>query len=84
MKLNPSDTAPKDKFILADFGHGWLLLAIWSEADSAWSAAMPGSSQIGDGEWEWERYFETETFLPYNLRGWLPMPKIDDEGNVTW
>jgi len=80
MKLNPPETAPKNAFILADFGHRFLLLAIWSEPDSAWSTAMSAASQI-DGE-EWEMYFETETFQHKYLRGWLPMPEIDDEGNV--
>jgi len=80
MKLNPPETAPKNKFILADFGYGFLLLAIWSEPDSAWSAAMSNGNLIGDEEWE--MYFETETFLPQYLRGWLPMPQIDDEGNL--
>jgi len=30
-----------------------------------------------------EVYFKNETLRQENLTGWLPMPTLDDEGNVT-
>jgi len=80
MKLNPPETAPKDRVILADFGYRHLSPAIWSPYGERWCIAAIAQAEYGDEEPE--MYFENECFMSPRMRGWLPLPKIDDEGNV--
>jgi len=90
MKLNPPETAPKDGCqFLAVFGSDAILprLASWVgertgglpvhcsghlDMHGHWAAVVSTSSGFITMYWKEE-----------NLHGWLPMPKIDEEGNVT-
>jgi len=70
MKLNPPETAPMNgKPILASFYLCGLSYAIWAEDLGYWVVADADVDGFDDVEFEAE-----------DLRGWLPMPKIDKEG----
>jgi len=82
MKLNPPETAPKDKRfpeeILACFNEGDFLLmsmAVWNDEAGKWLVAQRNRSHPPSS-------FETLFRNDRNMTGWLPMPKIDDRGNV--
>jgi len=80
MKLNPPETAPKNEVILADFGEGNFMPAIWNPADRNWSTVLTVDT---DPRFPPQTvYFEDTAMEPRFLRGWLPMPQIDDQGNV--
>jgi len=72
MKLNPPETAPKDgSVILVWFGKYKTPLPVtWSDNAYMWVVDVGA------------RGAKTHLF-PDSLRGWLPMPQIDEEGNVT-
>jgi len=82
MKLNPPETAPKDGSVfLGRFGCRLYLQAAmyttFEDEDSDrpwhWVAALPVKERGS---------LLNQVFGPYVLTGWLPMPKIDEEGNV--
>jgi len=77
MKLNPPETAPKDGTpILACFYFSTsLLYTLWSKAQHCWLAAYL-DAYIDT------RTFDTRDYDTDEMRGWLPLPTIDDEGNV--
>jgi len=80
-KLNPPETAPKDRrtVICGDFGAKYIQSAIWNPYHQCWSvASLTNDSDDGYPA----PYFETNAVEHEVLRGWLPMQKIDDEGNV--
>jgi len=78
MKLNPPETAPKNALILAAFGTD-LFPAVWNERSCAWDLACVES--LIDGGRKWYE-FELDEKEREEITGWLPMPTIDDEGNV--
>jgi len=82
MKLNPPETAPRhNRFsdvILACFSDAsfhFMCSAVWNAGAEKWLIAQRNRSHTS-----FETLFEDDR----NLTGWLPMPQIDDEGNVTW
>jgi len=78
MKLNPPETAPKDGVILAIFRNRCQLLpAVWVKPMNFWAVAVTEDTDEG------RRFLERQYFDPKLLRGWMPMPTIDDEGNVA-
>jgi len=81
MKLNPSETAPKNSVILGKFGDNpYMLAAIWNPMFGAWSVARPRivvSLDDGTTSVTMDEYSTLNRFV-----GWLPMPQIDDQGNV--
>ena len=82
MKLNPSETAPRDMTLfLADFGYPWLLPTMWNPVDSKWAVA---TVQIGlfAGEWN-DTYFESDREESDALLGWVGMPKISTRRVVS-
>jgi len=81
MKLNPPETAPKGAMILADFGHG-LVPAIWSSYDKDWSVAEVEAYCPGDSYDEYRGFTNSEDNR-LEMLGWLPLPKIDEDGNVV-
>jgi|GEM_PF-2477322 len=88
MKLNPPETAPKDgTIILALFKTTKNLVpAVWCLFQDSfgeheyWDHAC---TAINEDEPEFIYGFDSVKHYEYEMRGWLPMPKIDDEGNVT-
>jgi len=80
MKLHPPGTAPKDGSVfLARFkGRTELSPAAW---------VPPDNQSFHDAYWV-EAHLYGEDFsgtrrIMASLTGWLPMPQIDAEGNVT-
>jgi len=74
MKLNPPETAPRDGTgILISFDQKPMRYAFWNRTYERWIVAF---------------YQEGEFISPHirheRLDCWLPMPQIDNEGNVTW
>jgi len=73
MKLNPPETAPKDGTeILATFYKSKQLQpTVWNIKDAVWlmAFAYEGSFLIFSAQMK-------------AMTGWLPMPTIDDQGNV--
>jgi len=80
MKLNPPETAPKDGEILASFDNVFLLLATWNFFESAWSVSILHTRTVGS--YPTQIWYKSHVIEHKHLRGWLPMPKIDDQGNV--
>jgi len=85
MKLNPPDTAPCDgtmflgRFVIREYlkyvvHEDDLLPTMWSIATCNFRAV---ANVKGLGR------FSNQCFQICDLRGWLPMPQIDDQGNVT-
>jgi len=75
MKLNPPETAPKGSdAILADFGNGYLQPAVWNAAGMTWSVAEV--KVVNRMVWD-ERYFKPKTIDHNEMRGWLPLPTMD-------
>ena len=68
-------TKPKngvtDAVILADFGYGYYLPAIWSPADGLWVAAIV---QASDYEGEIDCCFENERFKDEEIVKWRSFP----------
>jgi len=78
MKLNPPETAPKDELILALFGQvKYLYPAVWNDRYGIWEFAVRAYAPRGNGS-----QVEAEEEWDNELTGWLPMPQIDDEGDV--
>jgi len=84
MKLNPPETAPKDgagTAIMGDFGTDRIMYAVWNGYEQKWLCAFSQSKcymPLPKGDFHIEK-----TYHPHSdLRGWLPLPTIDDEGNV--
>jgi len=82
MKLNPPETAPRDKrfpdVILAYFKQDdfhFMCAAVWNAVVGKWIIAQRNRSHPPSS-------FETLFIGDGNLTGWLPMPQIDGEGNV--
>ena len=67
--INPPETAPKDQQIMADFGWPWLQPAIWCSVTEQWVAAELNHCEES-GKW-----YETEWYSSFDLRGWLPYPQ---------
>lgn len=72
--MNPPETAPKDRVILADFGWPWILPAHWNDACGHWATITLQCGPL-DGEWN-DTYFEPESENEGALLGWLPMPDV--------
>jgi len=88
MKLNPPETAPRDEMILGRFHirrgpHP----TIWDPFREWWVVlTLSQTLHLGmnkTGMNKTERIFRSAFFPKEALRGWLPMPTIDDQGNVT-
>lgn len=75
MKLNPMNTAPKDRPILLDLGLPWIVYGAWNGANGEWSYANMQTGLYG-GEWS-DTYFETE--YEKEPLGWLPLPSGKSE-----
>jgi len=73
MKLNPPETAPKNGsvFIAKFGGHERLWLTFRNSRNDGWIVAMKTETGFTSA-------YSDDEFLS----GWLPMPAIDDEGNV--
>jgi len=88
MKLNPPETAPKDgTIILALFNSSrnlapaiWCLFQDHLGEHDFWIHACP---LIDKDEPEFIYGFDSVKHFEWEMRGWLPMPQIDEEGNVT-
>jgi len=79
MKLNPPETAPKDgTLILAKFGRRELEPAVWISRYREWKVSRFHKPK----DWGDLPTFVCWEFEEDKLRGWLPLPNIDDEGNV--
>jgi hypothetical protein len=78
LRLIPPEDAPKNgATILADFGWGRLVPAIWSELDEEWKIANVHTEKIEDensNESRLSRYYENECEDHANLKGWLEIP----------
>ena len=72
--MNPPETAPKDRVILADFGWPWILPARWNPIDKKWATVTLQCGPV-DGEWE-DWFFENESEEAKSLKGWLAMPVV--------
>jgi len=74
MKLNPPETAPKKATAIMACVNGIdLYPAVWNVAAKVWLVAY---ATLGG-------HFAVCP-IPYkSVTGWLPMPQIDEEGNVT-
>jgi len=99
MKLNPPETAPRDgTAFLANFGTNRLAITAMSGWEPhLWLATESGPEPkrmiedygrfphmavpIGmcNKAWLMSRHYQEDEMV-----GWLPMPQIDKEGNVTW
>jgi len=84
MKLNPPETAPLSRVIIGHFKNRKnMVLTIWDAGLGRWFVPIfaheyhPEVNKVKS-----VRLFNPQTYLKSELLGWLPMPKIDDEGNV--
>jgi len=76
MKLNPPETAPKNGNVFpAYFKLGPIRPAIWNDKYGVLVTVL--------GMGQDDTYFESQDRNPDEMIGWLPLPTIDDEGNVT-
>jgi len=76
MTLNPPETAPKDDFILGVFNQEKRMYpVVWNHDEGTWQFVVRSSYP----------YCTVASYLEWTdkLTGWLPLPKIDEEGNVT-
>jgi len=69
--MNPSNTAPKDRVFLGQFGPGTLRPTIWNPAFKRWCVGMLEVKQH-HGEWT-DIKFKNEYFNPSELTGWWPV-----------
>jgi len=75
--MNTPKTAPKDTTFLGHFGWPWLCMTRWNEATGQWTYA---NYQVGLYEGEWtDTYFETENEPEAALKGWLPLPSLQND-----
>jgi len=73
MKLNPPETAPRDgTTILIHLDKLKICPAAWSVSDHVWMVAHAAK------EWQFRVFPVSHKYVT----GWLPLPQIDDEGNV--
>jgi len=79
MKLNPPETAPKDRLILADLGHPYIRLfpTVWNKYNGTWEIFRVSRTQMFNGSVLDHAAEDSDWLL-----GWLPMPQIDENGNV--
>lgn len=77
MTLNPPETAPKDRLILADFGLPWLMPTVWNSFEERWAMVTLQCCDMEGGLKDW--YFDNELATPSELRGWVEMPKIEKQ-----
>jgi len=82
MKLNPPETAPKKGAIFAKFNGSQLLPAVWDSNGHAWNVAMTFAIKVNVKPLPVQ--FESINILPERLTGWIPIPRIDEKGNVAW
>jgi hypothetical protein len=74
IRLNPPETAPKNgAIILAEFGDGRLMPAMWCFYSKVWVIAMP-TVDVVTAIPTYERFFLNETEEPNRIRGWLSIP----------
>ena len=72
--LRDPETAPRDgSRILAHVGWPYLVPAVWCDWSERWSVVTHECSLKGE---MWERWWETDTEQPDDLKGWLPWPAI--------
>jgi len=83
MKLNPPETAPRNSLVLGHFkGVAAMIPMIWDYEYERWivpwlmEEACEGSSGV-------MRVFRNNYFRSGALTGWIPMPGVDEDGNVT-
>lgn len=70
------ELAPKDgTSILANVGYPWLLMCRWNPSGDCWVCTVP-QTDLFDGEWQ-DNYFENQYFDDHELKGWLPVPEIE-------
>jgi len=82
LKLNPPETAPRDELILGRFhSRRGPHPTIW-DSFREWWVVLTLSQTLHLGMGKTERVFRSAFFPEQALRGWLPMPTIDDQGNV--
>jgi len=70
-RLYAASLAPHNRVILADFGDGYLVPAVWSAPDNAWNIAIICTSRWGNepaAVW-----FDNRSMEPSALRGWWPL-----------
>jgi len=85
MKLNPPETAPRDgSTFLADFGWQALSSTFWNDFKKRWRVAVAYPRlRIRKGEVIGAEYrYVNLNIYEREMVGWLPMPQIDDQGNV--
>ena len=74
IRLNPPETAPKNgAIILAEFGDGRLMPAMWCFYSNVWVKAVPTVEVVTEVP-TYERYFENQSEQLTKIRGWLPIP----------
>jgi len=75
--LYPSESAPKDRVILGEFGFHGLHPVIWNPVHQQWCFAML-EIDVYEGELQ-DTSFVNEYAEPSELRGWMPIPFIFKE-----
>jgi len=78
MKLNPPETAPRDGTMILAKSEEGIFRAAWSECHRYW---IVGKFIKNSGK-PASIFFKVSGFKHEEMIGWLPLPAIDDEGNV--
>jgi len=86
MKLNPPETAPRNALVLGHFkGMTTMIPMTWDYVFACWVVPREKAQVYRDRSNDRGAVsFRNDDLHPDALIGWLPLPQIDDEGNVTW
>lgn len=73
MKLQPIETAPRDRCILLHAGYPWLVVGHYNEYHQEWVYASLQAQKMDTGDSD--HYFENEH--DKKPLGWMPLPEIN-------
>jgi len=83
MKLNPPETAPRDSLVLGHFkGMASMIPMAWDYVFACWSVPRE-KAQVYRSNDRGAVSFRSDALHPDALIGWIPMPRVDEEGNAT-
>jgi len=84
MKLNPPETAPHDSLVLGHFkGMDSMIPMAWDYVFACWVIPREKAQVYRDQSNDRGAVsFQNDCLHRDELTGWMPMPTIDDEGNV--